>query len=204
MLVGLKPEQIFFAKHQKKRRELFYRQHMAKREANSWFSEDLQKRTKRSPLLTGISNRGQEQDVLLRQSVDDRPLGATFVCASFSIQRHVSKCFTPHIMLWMCPAHFDTDGALLSLERLLLVESLVMLYYWSQHETTLYTSVFWCISKWNKKFNETKCRTGLDFIHQVMIWWWKLSITYQNGGRWLDFVKRQRHKSTSHNILIKC
>ncbi len=53
----------------------------------------------RSPLLTGMLNRGQERDVLLRLSVDDRPLRVTFVCASFSIQRHVSKCFTPHIML---------------------------------------------------------------------------------------------------------
>ncbi len=42
-LVGLKHEQIFFPKQQKSRRELFYRQHMAKREANSWFSKDLQK-----------------------------------------------------------------------------------------------------------------------------------------------------------------
>lgn len=104
---------------------------MAERKGNSWFSEDLQKWTKRRPLLTGISSRGQEQ------SVDDR---ATIVCASFSIQRHVSQCFTPHIMLSVCLAHFDIDGAL---SVCCLVDILVMLKTtWNAIHNPLY---FWIL-----------------------------------------------------------
>lgn len=107
----------------------FFREHMAKRECNSWLNEGLQARTIESPDITGIPNKRQTQPLLLAQYVGAFPWRAAFVPISCSIQRHVLKCFTPHIALCICQAHFDTDVSDVTLlkvssttEKLILVD----------------------------------------------------------------------------------
>lgn len=102
--VGLKPEQIFIQEHQRKKTRQSHSAQVPSIDS-IWQSMratvgcvKIYRHGQRRVASSMPFQMGAGTNVLLGQSVDDQPL-QTLLSVFSNIQRHVSKGFTPHIML---------------------------------------------------------------------------------------------------------